>query len=199
MREGVEELTGEEGWCWQRLLSACRPDFSPLYARFAAFPADFAADFLRHCGNHQGGGVHIALHPAADRQKSDRKRNKESEWRPTYLEMSLFSQFFLFLYNSVWYPQTSKAFIISGLHPAAEAEEWQKEGQRIKDCKNKKRIGGKKEGKFCRITFGAWTGKKYLRWKTFFFNRNIEKGLIKYLLEKEYFTCAGGAMDNNLK
>ena len=37
-----KELTGGEGWCWQRPLSACQPDFSPLCSRFATFRSDFA-------------------------------------------------------------------------------------------------------------------------------------------------------------
>ena len=150
MREGVEELTGEEGWCWQRLLSACRPDFSPLYARFAAFPADFAADFLRQCGNHQGGGVHIALHPAADRQKSDRRRNKESKTVKTR----------------------------KGL------EERKKENFAVQDniwCMDRKKI--------------FWDGKHLVSWK----RRSRTEKKDKHMLEKEYFTSAGGAMDNNLK
>ena len=59
-----KELTGGEGWCWQRPLSACQPDFSPLYARFATFPSDFAADFLRPAPlRHWQAGTYSALHP----------------------------------------------------------------------------------------------------------------------------------------
>ena len=59
-----KELTGGEGWCWQRPLSACQPDFSPLYARFATFPSDFAADFLRPAPlRHWQAGTYSARRP----------------------------------------------------------------------------------------------------------------------------------------